>query len=263
MQSLHSFVRSFCPFLMTTPVRLLTLLSLLSLPAALHAEPQWIWSSKKAEAQEKATFKHSFEVKEALKSAPLSLTCDNGATIFINGKKAAVNEDWQKPTKLDVAKLLTVGGNNVIEIHATNKGGSAGLIAKLELEKEAGGVEVIETNSAWESTPTGKTEWKPVAVLGNYGVGPWGKVFELKVQSEGTVVAAADVTVPKGFKVELLYTVPKEEQGSWVALTTDDKGRLIACDQYGSLYRMAVPEIGKTELLKPEKLNVDFGKAHG
>lgn len=251
---------------MTTPARLLTLLSLLSLPAALHAEPQWIWSSKKAQPQEKATFRFSFPLKLTPKSASLSLTCDNGATVFINGKKTAINEDWQKPIKTDVLKHLLLGDTNVIEVQATNKGGSAGLIAKLELEKQQGGVEVIETNGQWQAAPTGQTDWKPVAVLGAYGVGPWGKVFDGKIGSskgDGSVIAAADVTVPKGFKVELLYTVPKEEQGSWVALTTDEKGRLIACDQYGSLYRMNVPALGKTELLKPEKLKVDFGKAHG
>ena len=39
-----------------------------------------------------------------------------------------------------------------------------------------------------------------------------------------------------GFKVERLYSVPADEQGSWVALTVDDKGRLITSDQYGALY---------------------------
>ena len=251
---------------MTFPARLFLLLALLS-SSALHAEPQWIWSSKKAEAKEKASFKHSFDLKLTPKFATLSLTCDNGATVFINGKKVVVNEDWQQPVKVDVVKFLELGATNVIEVHATNKGGSAGLIAKLELEKQQGGVEVIETNAQWQSTPTGQTDWKPVAVLGNYGSGPWGKIFDGKgkggASKNGPVIAAADITVPPGFKVELLYSVPKEEQGSWVALTTDDKGRLIACDQYGSLYRMSVPAIGKTELLKPEKLAVDFGKAHG
>ena len=37
--------------------------------------------------------------------------------------------------------------------------------------------------------------------------------------------------VPKGFKVERLFTVPRAELGSWVSLTTDPKGRLIAGDQ--------------------------------
>ncbi|TDU73412.1 putative heme-binding domain-containing protein [Prosthecobacter fusiformis] len=250
---------------MTCPARFFVILTLLT-SSALHAEPQWIWSSKKAAAQEKVTFKHSFTLKLTPKSASLSLTCDNGATAFINGKQVAVNPDWQKPVKVDVIKALEVGAVNVIEVRATNKGGSAGMIAKLELEKQQGGAEVIETSGEWQATPTGKTEWKPVAVLGAYGIGPWGKVFDGKAGSskkDAPVIAAAGITVPAGFKVELLYSVPKEEQGSWVALTTDDKGHLIACDQYGSIYRMAVPAIGKTELLKPEKLKLDFGKAHG
>src|SRR6266566_2841144 len=44
-------------------------------------------------------------------------------------------------------------------------------------------------------------------------------------------------TLP-GFKIERLYSVPADKQGSWVALTVDDKGRLIASDQYGAVYRI-------------------------
>ena len=50
--------------------------------------------------------------------------------------------------------------------------------------------------------------------------------------------------VAKGFKVELLYTVPQATQGSWVALCADPKGRLVASDQYGGLYRI-VPGKGR------------------
>jgi putative heme-binding domain-containing protein len=38
-------------------------------------------------------------------------------------------------------------------------------------------------------------------------------------------------TVPAGFRVERLVVVPRDELGSWVVLTTDSKGRLIASDQ--------------------------------
>jgi len=50
----------------------------------------------------------------------------------------------------------------------------------------------------------------------------------------------------KDFKVELLYSVPGIEQGSWVALCNDDKGQIYACDQYGDLYRFDPPAPGKT-----------------
>jgi putative heme-binding domain-containing protein len=37
--------------------------------------------------------------------------------------------------------------------------------------------------------------------------------------------------VPPGFQIERLFVVPKDELGSWVCITNDPKGRLIASDQ--------------------------------
>ncbi|MBA4018419.1 MAG: heme-binding protein [Pirellula sp.] len=53
------------------------------------------------------------------------------------------------------------------------------------------------------------------------------------------------IAAAKGFKVELLYSVPGVEQGSWVNLCTDGKGRILVSDQYGGLYRFAPPAPGK------------------
>ena len=54
------------------------------------------------------------------------------------------------------------------------------------------------------------------------------------------------IKAPAGFKVELLYSVPGDAQGSWVALCADDKGRVYASDQYGDLYRFPAPAAGQT-----------------
>jgi hypothetical protein len=62
-----------------------------------------------------------------------------------------------------------------------------------------------------------------------------------------------------GFEVELIYEVPGDTQGSWVSLTVDPKGRLIACDQYGGLYRIDV----STTPAKVEKLEIEFAGAQG
>src|SRR2546422_7851865 len=73
----------------------------------------------------------------------------------------------------------------------------------------------------------------------------------------------AAIQVPKDFRVELMHTVPREEQGSWVSLTVDPQGRLIAGDQYGALYRVTPPPIGARGPAKVEKLDVAIGGAHG
>ena len=54
------------------------------------------------------------------------------------------------------------------------------------------------------------------------------------------------ITALPGFKVELLYSVPGETQGSWVNLCADKKGRLLVSDQYGGLYRITPPAAGET-----------------
>lgn len=72
------------------------------------------------------------------------------------------------------------------------------------------------------------------------------------------------IKIKKDFKVELLYSVPKDQEGSWVALTIDDKGRLITSDQYGALYRITPPALdGSPGETKLEKLAVDFGHCQG
>ncbi len=92
-------------------------------------------------------------------------------------------------------------------------------------------------------------------------------VVPLWISALATCVVAAGlgVTPPdqfktlEGFAVDLLYEVPAETQGSWVSLTVDPKGRLIACDQYGGLYRIDVsgaePQV--------EKLKIEFEGAQG
>jgi putative heme-binding domain-containing protein len=54
------------------------------------------------------------------------------------------------------------------------------------------------------------------------------------------------IKVAKGFKAELLYSVPGDTQGSWVNLCTDNKGRLLVSDQFGGLYRITPPADGTT-----------------
>jgi putative heme-binding domain-containing protein len=66
--------------------------------------------------------------------------------------------------------------------------------------------------------------------------------------------------MPEGFQLTPLYKVPGE-QGSWVSLTTDPQGRLIASDQYGKLYRITLDAAGN--LARVQAIQVDIGRAHG
>ncbi|MDA8744272.1 c-type cytochrome [Rubripirellula amarantea] len=60
-----------------------------------------------------------------------------------------------------------------------------------------------------------------------------------------------------GFEVDLIHEV---SEGSWVSLTTDPQGRLIACDQYGGLFRIAIDDAGNANV---EKLESQIQGAQG
>jgi len=77
-------------------------------------------------------------------------------------------------------------------------------------------------------------------------------------------VAATKLQVLPGFKAELLYSVPAE-QGSWVSITSDPQGRLIASDQGGKLYRITPQPVGEnpTEEIMVEPIDLDIGAAQG
>ena len=66
-------------------------------------------------------------------------------------------------------------------------------------------------------------------------------------QAIGANVATpvSKIKAPKDFQVELIYSVPGVEQGSWVALCADDRGRIYASDQYAGLYRFPAPPAGQ------------------
>jgi putative heme-binding domain-containing protein len=70
--------------------------------------------------------------------------------------------------------------------------------------------------------------------------------------------------LPAGFRAELLYTVPLEEQGSWVCLASDPKGRLITSAQSGKLYRITPPRIGgPASKTRVEPIDLEIGSAQG
>ncbi|HEY1110934.1 MAG TPA: hypothetical protein VGE76_19930, partial [Opitutaceae bacterium] len=81
---------------------------------------------------------------------------------------------------------------------------------------------------------------------------------------ENKATPVSRIKVPEGFKVELIYSVPGGPQGSWVNLCVDAKGRILASDQYGGLYRFTPPPPGQ-ELseTKVEKVPADIRAING
>ncbi len=228
--------------------------------------PEWIWSAQAAKPNEVAFFRTTFQVGQVPAKAVLRVSCDNGAAVVINGQNAGRNRDWQEPLVARVEKFLKPGENWIAVRAGNDEGNIAGLVLEI-LNGDAKDQRLVTTNGSWKYTArdlawnkdgANLANWGPAVSLGAYGRQPYGRILD---EATGVGATATDtLRVAPGFKVELLYSVPKAEQGSWVSLTYDHKNRLIACDQDGSLYRITV--VGQPEP-KVEELKTKAGHAHG
>lgn len=234
--------------------------------------PEWIWSSKNAGDDDRFNARAHFTLPaDAGKTAAqLTVSCDNWARVWVNGEQAFTVEDWAAPVRMDVAKWL-VAGDNVIAVQARNQGGQAGLLAELKADGKvllgSGADWKVSTERlrGWQQRGFNDADWGSAAVLGKYGMAPWGNVLASAGRPgppKGTLAAPESLKVAPGFTVELLYTLPSDE-GSWVSMTQDPKGRLIVCDQYGSLYRVTLPPLKSSGGLQVERLETTVGHAHG
>ncbi|WP_025761622.1 c-type cytochrome [Dyadobacter tibetensis] len=117
----------------------------------------------------------------------------------------------------------------------------------------------------WLKIPTGVTALLAVTV--SCGLLLSNRSAQTMAPSDDKV---GKLKLAEGFQAEHLYSPSENNEGSWVSMTFDDKGRMIASDQYGFLYRLKLPEIGSNEAPQVEKLGIkgdtskiQMGFSHG
>lgn len=251
---------------------------------AKSAKPQWIWLGK-GQPDQTVYFRKDFTVKQRVTSAKLYATCDNRMTVYINGREVISSDSWENPVFREVTDLVRwpnkdeAPARNVIAVKGINTDGAAGLVLRLVIEGPKKGMLDIVSDATWRVSAKADQGWNEVnfkddawqtaSLVGKLGGAPWTKVSEAVFAGgakyrKQTATPIELIKAKKDFAVELLYSVPKETQGSWVSMCVDPKGRLITSDQYGKLYRITPPALGgKADDTKVEQLPVDLGEAQG
>ena len=188
--------------------------------------PDWIWGDDNDANYVLAT---SFEASDIV-AARLMASCDNVGTVFVNNKQVATGTEWQEAMSADVSRLI-VNGKNTITAQVENQGGVAAFVLKLAMKDSEGNVTHVVSDLDWTLRSKNLTNGQKVAGRGAYGDSPWGNVFSNVAAV--TRIPRGTFEVLPGFQVEKLFTVPKDELGSWVCIAFDNKGRLLASDQGG------------------------------
>ncbi|MCB1236407.1 MAG: DUF1080 domain-containing protein, partial [Verrucomicrobiae bacterium] len=246
--------------------------------ASADPPPSWIWRADKTD-NEPLFFRKTFDAPSKIAKAALYATCDNFLELWINGERVGEAPDWGNPILRDDVAALLKPGRNVVAARCQNRGGVAAFVLKLAIDGVAPEPGIVLTDETWKTSPAEAEGWKTAAFddsgwttklknFGKFGVGPWG-VAGKRTPSGGapakkSPLEPGDITVAEGFKVELLHTVPKDEQGSWVSLTKDGQGRLLASDQGDKgLYRVSVAESASGPKVTVEKMPAEISGAHG
>jgi putative heme-binding domain-containing protein len=238
-------------------------LAVLSVPVSTFAEAQWIWTAKNNVTNQQTWARTVIDLKEVPSKALLLASADNHIEVWVNGQPAGKSDEWAEAAQTDVTKFLKPG-RNTLSVLARNDGGIAALVVRLE----SGKVVLSESNAAWRvtnakpdakwlSTDFDDAQWEKATVVAKLGAQPWGDVLagakkagNGKRTPSGTVAAPEDLILQPGFKAELLHTVPKSEQGSWVSLAVSPTGDLVAGDQGGVLWHVSLKDPTKPTITK-------------
>lgn len=196
--------------------------------------PEWLWhrsADPQPKAGETAFFRKEFSIGFPPREATLLASGDDEITVYINGVEVAKSDDWREPVRMELPAVL-LEGRNLLALKVRNRTDSpAGGVIKLEVRSPNNSAMFIVTEKTWISSdreeagwekPRFDTKgWRPAVTLGAVPVQPWGDVF-----GEPSATAATDLTALPGFKVDLIRSA-KVNEGSWICMTFDDKGRII------------------------------------
>jgi putative heme-binding domain-containing protein len=220
--------------------------------------PLWIWG---ADIDRRYFLRK--EIPAGSTAARLKATCDNRLRIWINGEEVARSDEWKEPVEVDVQRRLKPK-DNVLIAEVINDGGAAGFVLKLALTMPKNEIRYVVTDETWEAAEKKDADkWVAARKIARLGDAPWGDVFASAPSSDRFTPAGVFNVLPD-FQVDKLFTVPREELGSWVSLTFDNKGRLIVSDQERKgLCRVTPPPIGSKDPTKVEHLDVKITAAQG
>lgn len=246
-------------------------LLLVILPTASAAKaplPRWIWADAAMPRSRTAVFRRSFNVPRGLASARIDGVADFcNCRIVINGQKVADVEDYQPRFHFDVFRYLKPG-RNAISLEAASHAGPPAVAVRLRWKLRDGREGFVVSNKTWQAGRQAAAE------LGELASEPWGdhpdsvtiNVLDDYTQWKQAIGARKGADPERffsrpGFEIELLRSAGPNE-GSWVSLAFDPRGRLVVAREDRGLLRMKFAGSDR-HIVKVETINETLKECRG
>ena len=212
------------------------------------AVPHWIWVANQGR-EISAVFTKSFAIDREVERAILFTAADFcELRIDLNGAELTTVEAFGDPLQWDITRQLNSGTNH-LKAHASPCPGPSAIAIRLQVRFSDGSELIILTNESWSVESSGRA----LAIdLGQVAEAPWLILpdairinpFDDYTQwkralnhSEGTDPATFQVL--PGFTIERLRSAQPDE-GSWVSLGIDSKGRIVIGKEDKGILRMTL-----------------------
>jgi hypothetical protein len=137
-------------------------------PAIPKSIESWIWASQVKDGQTIYLTKN-INLKANVSKADMWFAVDDTGTVFINGQKVVSRGGWHEVQPVSVAKLLHPG-DNAISIVAANGTGPAGVLFRLEMDKNT-----IGSDASWRVYDDQPDGWPLVTSQGGANATDEGK----------------------------------------------------------------------------------------
>jgi len=124
--------------------------------------PEWIWhgnNGKPPGNNERRFFRKTFTLPAKPAKAVLAASVDNEGTAFVNGKSVGTVLAWEQAVLADVTGEL-VAGENLLAVRGINHGGSAGVVARLEVTFADGKKQTIVSDTSWLTHTEESAGWQ-------------------------------------------------------------------------------------------------------
>ena len=126
----------------------------------LPLQAKWIWGDSASAGKippsgEIISLRKVFKLDQTVKRGGAVITCDNGFTLYINGREVSRGDNWTQPQAVALQTLLKKGDNQLVVV-ASNAGSSpnpAGLFFEARLVLDDESKITIASDDTWEFNP--------------------------------------------------------------------------------------------------------------
>ncbi len=204
-------------------------------------DPLWIWTPTQAQGpvpQGSVYFRKWFH-STAPDVAVLQITADDEYEVHVNGRFAGNGKDWHRMQAINLLPFL-LEGKNLIAVKATNKEGtSAGLTARIFLQKKGGPAIAYVSDETWvtsavdgplwEKDRFDDSKWLKAHSFGELGVArPW---LDQITAEDGS--SARRFAVVKDFRIERV--VAPNDTGSLLSVVFNEFGEMVVGREKGPI----------------------------